>query len=478
MKLNELRSKAGEKLEEGKRAKDGLENSKRSLERSSLSREEKYDFMADAMEVDEDFRPKGDIVSANEAFERSKAEEQSFREAVDRDTEILEGINAQKRETIAELETYIENNEKYMESLSGAKDNKFGHTLEPLEEAFNEHIAEAEGLRDELLQSLDEGAGGHAGAGDSFGAGAGDSLGAGAGDSFGDGAGDTLGVGFETGMDVSGEGLRAGAEGLSDEDRAWQAEMQRRRSEAFRQKVMSDPMTKNPLFSGVRAPAGAGGPSLTFGINDERLSGLSYAQGNNTLGWGNDCSLAQVANIMTLAGIPTAEEQVVNHVNAIRGSLKGNPASSGNPFMNGGMVPDDISRVLSDFGLANDVYEDRSGLVGGIRKMFGAKDSMDLDTVATAVEDGKGVILGVNASLLNGRYGDITANHAISVVGTARDLTTHEVVGFYINDTGHPDAAKDGRLERSQTKFVPLWRMRQAYEVPNAAAIVTRGRIR
>ena len=55
MKLNELRSKAGEKLEEGKRAKDELENSRRSLEQASLSREEKYDFMADAMEVDEDF---------------------------------------------------------------------------------------------------------------------------------------------------------------------------------------------------------------------------------------------------------------------------------------------------------------------------------------------------------------------------------------------------------------------------------------
>ena len=268
---------------------------------------------------------------------------------------------------------------------------------------------------------------------------------------------------------------------LSDEDKAWRAEMQRQRSEAFREKVMSDPMTKHALFSGVRAPAGSGGPSLTFGLNDENLSSLSYAQGNNTLGWGNDCSLAQVANIMTLAGIPTAEEQVVNHVNAIRGSLKGNPVSSGNPFMNGGMVPGDISRVLSDFGLANDVYEDRGGLIGSIQKLFGAKeskDALDLDGVASAVEDGKGVILGVNASLLNGKYGDITANHAISVVGTARDLTSHEVVGFYINDTGHPDAAKDGRLERSQTKFVPLWRMRQAYEVPNAAAIVTKGRIR
>ena len=70
------------------------------------------------------------------------------------------------------------------------------------------------------------------------------------------------------------------------------------------------------------------------------------------------------------------------------------------------------------------------------------------------------------------------ANHAISVVGTARSPGTHEVIGFYINDTGHPDIHTDKRFERSQTKFVPKWRLDQAYSVPNSAAIITRNRIR
>ncbi|MBQ6323009.1 MAG: hypothetical protein IJI24_09060 [Lachnospiraceae bacterium] len=305
MKLNELRSKAGEKLKEGKRAKDELDHNRHSLEQAARSREEHYDLMAKAMEVDEDFRPKGDIVSANEAFERAKAEERSFGEKVEKSSETLEEINAQKRETIDDLETYIEDNVRYMDSLSGAKDNRFGHTFAPLEETFAEHIAEAEDLRDELLNSLEEGTGPKSSAGDTYGA----------------GAGDMQGAGPETGADM-----------LSDEEDAWRSRLQQQRSMAFREKVMSDPMTKNALFSGVRAPAGAGGSCLTFGINDENLSNLSYAQGNNTLGWGNDCSLAQIANIMTLAGIPTAEEQVVGHVNAIRASLRGNPVSSKDSF--------------------------------------------------------------------------------------------------------------------------------------------------
>ncbi len=447
MKLNELRSEAEKNLEQGKLAKDELEHSRQRAEQASLSREEQYTFMAEAMEVDEDFRPRGDIISANEAFERSKAEESSSYEAVEESSDRLEEINSRKWETIGDLETYIENNEKYVDSLSGMKDNKFSQTAAHLGETFVEHIAEAEELRDELLTSIDEGVGGHAGGSDLFSAGA-------------------------------AEGTGPAADTLSEEDKAYQAEIRRRQSEAFREKVMSDPMTKNPLFSGVRSPRGAGGPCLTFGINDENLSKLSYAQGNNRRGWGNDCSLAQIANIMTLAGKPTAEDQVVEHVNKIRWFLKSNPASSRDPFLNGGMTANDISRVLNDFGLANDVYEDRGGVAGNIQKLFGAKEAVDLDGIAAAVEEGRGVILGVNASLLNGEFGEITANHAISIVGTARNLKSHDVVGFYINDTGHPDISIDGRLERSQTKFVPLWQIRRAYEVPNAAAILTRGRIR
>ena len=137
-------------------------------------------------------------------------------------------------------------------------------------------------------------------------------------------------------------------------------------------------------------------------------------------------------------------------------------------------VPDGICLPLGRIGI---VFYHRGsvtdGISGKIRNLFGAGGGMEIDEIAEAVESGRGVIMGVNHRILNGWFGDITADHAITVVGTARDIHTHDVQGFYINDTGWPDVAKDGRLERSQTKFVPVWRIRNAYEVPNAAVILT-----
>jgi hypothetical protein len=95
------------------------------------------------------------------------------------------------------------------------------------------------------------------------------------------------------------------------------------------------------------------------------------------------------------------------------------------------------------------------------------------------VEEGKGVIMGLNSNYLNGIFHAAPyADHAISIVGTARDMRTHGVVGYYINDTGHPDVLTDGKLERSQTKLVPKWRLEQAFNVCNASAIVTTQKIR
>jgi hypothetical protein len=142
------------------------------------------------------------------------------------------------------------------------------------------------------------------------------------------------------------------------------------------------------------------------------------------------------------------------------------------------MIPTDIGRVLRDFGLDNDVHENGSGSGSKAAQIFGSPPQMDLDSIAQAVEEGRGVILGVNCYFLNDIHKGLNANHAISVVGTARSTSTHEVMGFYINDTGHPDVLTDGRLERSQTKFIPKWRLDWAYSVPNSAAIITRNRIR
>ena len=467
MKLSEISSKAKEQLERGKEIRDELDRNNQNLETAQFERDARYDEMDAALEVDEDFRPKGDIIAANDAFEQSKEELSSAQEQVEESQSALEEINREKHETVDLLEEYADERQSDRSRLQGASGSKFADSLKPLDEELAGHIAEAEDIRDELLTSMEEGTGGRRQGG---------SLSSGTMEGTGSAAGmEALQEGTSDSADVSDTAQQE----ISEEERQIREQIQKERSDRYRQQIMNDPMTKNPLYSGVRRPEGAGTNCLTFGINDERLGKLSYNQGHNTLGWGEDCSLAQIANILTLSGRPTTEEEVVQHVNGIRKTLSSNPrVSLLKPELNGGLIPTDISRVLSDFGLENDVHSNGSGSGGSVAQLLGSSPKMDLDQVAEAVEEGRGVILGVNCYFLNDIYMGLSANHAISVVGTARSPGTHEVMGFYINDTGHPDVLTDGRMERSQTKFIPRWRLDWAYSVPNSAAIITRNRIR
>lgn len=467
MKLSELSTKANEQLERGKEIRDELDRNRQNLETAQTERDTRYDEMAAALEVDEDFRPKGDIVAANDAFEQSKEELASAQEKAGESESALEEINREKQETVDLLEEYAEERQSDRSRLQGASGSKFAGNLKPLDESLSEHITEAEDIRDELLASMDEGTGGRR-QGGSYSSGMVEGIGSAAGmETLQEGTGDSADVSDSSPGEVT-----------EEERKIWE-QIQKERSERYRQQIMNDPMTKNPLYSGVRRPKGAGTNCLTFGINDERLGKLSYSQGHNTLGWGEDCSLAQIANILTLAGRPTTEEEVVQYVNSIRKSLHSKPrASIFRPQLNGGLIPTDIGRVLSDFGLDNDVHLNGSGSGSRVEQIFGIPPQMDLDSIAQAVEEGRGVILGVNCYFLNDIHEGLNANHAISVVGTARSTGTHEVMGFYINDTGHPDVLTDGRMERSQTKFIPRWRLDWAYSVSNSAAIITRNRIR
>lgn len=464
MKLSELQATAHEQLERGQTAQDELEGNRHLLKKSEMVKDEYYDWMSDAMEVDEDCRPNGDIVAINEAFERAKEEYLIAEEIVQAGEEALEGINAEKRETINTLEEYIEETKGHKETLQGVAGSKFEYTIKPLDDNFEEHIEDAENLRDELLASLGEGPGERTGTGESFGATTKEIFASSSKKEITDYRTETTG---ESGIS-SGELLEV----------TYIEQVKKERAEQFRNQVMSDPMTFNPLFSGIRQPEGGGGACLTFGINDESLGKLSYAQGHNTLGWDNDCAITQISNILTIAGIPTNEETIVQYVNANRHRMRSDPVKSSNPSLNGGMIPSDIRDVLGHFGLPSTVHRKKNELLGNVRDLFDTNGGMGINEIAEAVESGHGVIMGVNHRILNGWFGDITADHAITVVGTARDIRTHEVQGFYINDTGWPDIRKDGRLERSQTKFVPVWRIRNAYEVPNASVILTDAAIR
>ena len=468
MKLREFQSAADEQLDKGRQIRSELEENRRALEDAESEREARYDDMAAAMEVDEDYRPVGDIITANDLFEESKEVRSAADESVRASEEALLENNEEKFETIRGLEEFIEEVQDNRDRLQGASDNKFADTLEPLDDKFAGKSEEAQLLRDELLASMEEGTG-ELGRGDALGA------------SGAEGVSDAVHMASVTdSVPEPGDNTAdAGNEGLSDEDRAYREMIMKQRSEAFRQKVMSDPMTRNPLFSGVRQPHGAGGPCLTFGINDENLGKLSYAQGHNELGWMNDCAMAQISNMLILSGRHISEAQVVRYIDSMRAGLRYDPVRSRNARLNGSMISRDMQTVLSHFGIDTDLYEYRTGIGGTIRQMLGISSNLDLEQLAGAVEGGKGVMLGVSIDLLYGNYrGNALADHEIQMVGTARDMRTHELTGVYINDTSHVDKHTDGRLERTQTVFVPRWRLEQALNVPGGDAIVTRNRIR
>jgi hypothetical protein len=69
--------------------------------------------------------------------------------------------------------------------------------------------------------------------------------------------------------------------------------------------------------------------------------------------------------------------------------------------------------------------------------------NLNMEQLAQKVEQGKGVITGVNADELWGQNPHTSINllprpdHAVSVIGTARNPETKELKGFFINDSGN-----------------------------------------
>lgn len=210
----------------------------------------------------------------------------------------------------------------------------------------------------------------------------------------------------------------------------------------FRQKVLD-----HPRFSGMIELDGK--RAYVFGTNDARLNNLQYTQGNNDKGWTQTCALAQIAGICVRTGKEETENSIVSF------SFK-NGISYFSPHEDpadcGGTAPDGIATILNRKGIP--AHYDRN---------------IACDEIANLIESGHGVLVGVNAGYLwndawaveNGR-----ANHAISVIGSVRDESTHEVIGFVINDTGRG-------IPGDQKRIVPISLFSKAYEVPSRAVIAT-----
>lgn len=173
------------------------------------------------------------------------------------------------------------------------------------------------------------------------------------------------------------------------------------------------------------------------------FSEYCHRQGDNPFGFRGTCGLCSCELIMRQFGIEITEADVVAYAREHRLCN-----TRGHPRMRGGTSVAQQARILSDFGVPAH-YE----------------TARVLDDLAASIQQGRGVILAVDAGVLwnDANYYDGQANHAVTAIGVARDPGTGQIQGFYINDTG---TGASGR-------FVDIATMDEAWVKMGGACVVT-----
>jgi hypothetical protein len=172
---------------------------------------------------------------------------------------------------------------------------------------------------------------------------------------------------------------------------------------------------------------------------------FTHAQGDNILGFEGTCGLCSCENVLRSFGLEVTETDMVFFA-TVRGLCT---CEDPDPRMNGGTTPADRADILTRLGVP------ASASYGG-----------SIEDLAGNIEQGKGVIIAVNAGVLwndaNADSGNVS-NHAITVTGVARDPATGDIQGFFINDSGTGEAGK----------FVDASLMREAWEKVGGSQVVT-----
>lgn len=181
---------------------------------------------------------------------------------------------------------------------------------------------------------------------------------------------------------------------------------------------------------------------------------LDYMQGDAVENYEGTCALTSIANLLTQAGRPTTESQVVNL--AINNNWAINDPSLP-AYQLGGTNINDQRNLLYSYGLYNDV-------------IMGYNEP----GLANLLRSGRGVILGVTASALWGDNGQINrayigdggVNHAVTLTGVVYDEATKNLAGFYLTDSGR------GKVS-DMTRFVNIATFRRMAALHDAYAIYT-----
>jgi uncharacterized protein YvpB len=184
----------------------------------------------------------------------------------------------------------------------------------------------------------------------------------------------------------------------------------------------------------------------TLVIGDvSRYAAYNHVQGDNQYGFQEDCGLCSCGDVLNQFGVNVSENDVVSHAVA-KGECD---VSESDQTQDGGTTLADQAKLLSDYGVPAH-----------------AEQGQSLEDLATDVEHGHGVIVGVNAGTLwndSTYYDNGEANHAVTVTGVARDPHTGQIDGFYVNDSGDGQSAQ----------FVPASTMTNAWVHAGGTAVVT-----
>lgn len=176
-----------------------------------------------------------------------------------------------------------------------------------------------------------------------------------------------------------------------------------------------------------------GKEALVFDHPNQLANQLYSSQGNNTYGMDGTCSLVSTANMLTISGRFTTEQEIVDY--ARNNGLCSRSGGTDTRF-------NKLQQIWSHYGQSSTISFDGTS-----------------EQLAQIVESGHGVVLGVDADILWG-YGsqniDACMNHAVTVTSVARDPDTNEVRGFFICDSGRCSSL-DG------SRFVDMTMMNNAH---------------
>lgn len=212
---------------------------------------------------------------------------------------------------------------------------------------------------------------------------------------------------------------------------------------------------RDDSYEPVEMPPGVSGPVRWHALPDGRPSlmlgdvpedaGFNHLQGDNPEHFQNDCGLMSVQDVLRQFGAHVSEGDVVAH--AVQYTECNVDAAEA--ALSGGTKPSQDARILTDYGVPSRV-----------------KSGQTMAELAADVEQGHGVILGVNSGVLwlvPENIGDGSVNHAVTVTGVALDPQNWTIQGFYINDSGSGKSAE----------FVGTVIMRVAWQDTGGWSVVT-----